>query len=190
MKNEATTEWPTGEDAGTVAQVEGPREQAERAAARKEYWQSWYAENRARIAAKRSQLWREDPEYRARENARRRRQRRAKAQQRAQRPVSDPWFTVQLEVAGRREVAYTLGYVARRLGCSEALLRQWRLRGQLPASPFRDGRRHLYTESMVDAIVAARDRRVHARGGRYVVGEDPGMGGEIAAAWQKVQKKD
>lgn len=189
MRDEATTTWPTDVQDGTVGQVEGLLEQAERALARRAYWQDWYSANKARIAEKRSRLWREDAEYRQRENARRRRQRRAKAKLREQRPVSDPWFTVQVEVAGRAEPAYTLGYVARRLGCSEALLRQWRLRGQLPASPYRDGRRHLYTEAMVEAIAAARDRRLHARGGRYVVGEDPAMGDEIAEAWEKSAKR-
>ena len=184
MMHEATATWPTGETAGMDATDEG--QERAKVEARQAYWQDWYARNQERIAAKRARLWREDPAYRARENARRRKQRRAAAARRAQRPVSDPWFTVQVPLGNGPAAAYTLGYVARRLGCSEALLRQWRLRGQLPASPFRDGRRHLYTEAMVDAIVAARDRRVHERGGRLVVGEDAGMGAEIAAMWRKI----
>jgi hypothetical protein len=189
MKDEATTAWPTDGTVESVGNVEGHDDREQRAETRHAYWQEWYDANRQRIAEKRSRLWREDPEYRARENARRRKQRRAAAAKRAPRPTSDPWFTAEVRVGERSEKAYTLGYVARQLGCSEALLRQWRLRGQLPESPYRDGRRHLYTEDMVAAIVAARDRRVHERAGRMVVGEDASMGAEIMAAWEKSSKR-
>jgi hypothetical protein len=38
---------------------------------------------------------------------------------------------------------------------------------------------------MIAAIRAARDARLHVRGGRRVVGEDAAMGAEIAAEWEK-----
>jgi hypothetical protein len=196
--SEATVAWPTVEQAGTVAPVEGPKKgkrgrkplpPGERAARRKRYWEQWWEEHRDEVAAKRARLWREDPAYRDRENARRRKQRRAKAQERAPRPRGEPWLRIEVQVEGAVLVTYTLGYVAHRLGCSEALLRLWRLRGQLPASPFRQGRVHLYTEAMVDAIEATRDRRARVRAGKWSVGVSPGMGEEIAAAWRRVLEK-
>lgn len=197
--SEATTAWPTVEQVGTDVQVEGPTKgkrgrkplpEGERAERRKKYWDGWYDEHKAEIAAKRARLWREDPEYRKRENARRRKQRRAKAKAAGKRPRVAPWAESTVQVAGREERAYTLGYVAQRLGCSEALLRLWRWRGQLPESPFRVGRVHLYTEAMVGAIVEARDRRAKVRAGKWSVGSAPGMGEEIAAAWAAALKKE
>ena len=184
MKDEATITWPEVDAVGVVGSVEGHGD-----GDRKGYWQEWYARNKERIAEKRARLWRDDAAYRERENARRRAQRRAKAVLREPREQGDPWFEVEVEVGDHVEKAYTLGYVARRLGCSEALLRQWRLRGQLPPSPYRSGRWHLYTEGMIAAIVDARDRRLHVRGQRCVVGVDAEMGLELQQAWAKLGLK-
>jgi hypothetical protein len=155
----------------------------ERAKNRKQYWDNWYSEHKAEIAEKRSRMWHDDQGYRDRENARRRKQRRAKAEKRVPRAKAAPWVECMVDAGGRQEKAYTLGYVAQRLGCSEALLRLWRWRGQLPESPYRQGRVHLYTEDMVNAIVVARDRRARVRAGKWSVGSSPGMGEEIQAAW-------
>jgi hypothetical protein len=197
--SEATTTWLMGEHAGTVESAEEPRvkgkrgrkplPEGERAARRKKYWDGWYADHKAEIAEKRARLWREDPEYRKRENARRRRQRRAKAKAAGRKPRVAPWVESTVRVGVREERAFTLGYVAQRLGCSEALLRLWRWRGQLPESPFRSGRVHLYTEAMVGVIVEARDRRARVRAGKWSVGAAPGMGEEIAAAWATILGK-
>lgn len=196
--HEATTVWPTVENAGTVAHDEGPKRgkrgrkplpPGERAKNRKRYWDDWYEAHKADLAAKRAKLWREDPAYRERENARRRKQRAAKAAEREPRVRAEPWLEASVCVSGQEQRAYTLGYVAQRLGCSEALLRLWRWRGQLPESPYRQGRVHLYTEPMVEAIVAARDRRAKVRAGKWSVGSAPDMGDEIAAAWAQVNGK-
>jgi hypothetical protein len=196
---EATTVWPVDETVGTVEQVSGPKKgkrgrkplpEGERAVRRKKYWDAWYQDHKAEIAKKRARLWREDPEYRKRENARRRKQRRNKSKAAGKRPRVAPWAESTVQVAGIAERAYTLGYVAQRLGCSEALLRLWRWRGQLPESPFRIGRVHLYTQAMVDAVVEARDRRAKVRAGKWSVGSAPGMGDEIAAAWAAALGKE
>lgn len=195
---EAAGTWPADAPVGTDAQVEGPKKrgrkplpEGQRAANRRAYWEQWYEQHKEEIAAKRARAWREDPEYRDRENARRRRQRKAQRAKapKVPRPRAQPWQVYQVEVCGVRQPAYTLGYVAHRLGCSEALLRLWRWRDQMPSSPLKSGAKHLYTEAMVEALVGARDRRARPRAGGWSVGSDPTMGEELREAWERITQK-
>ena len=88
-------------------------------------WDQWYAENKARLSVKRAKRYREDKEYREAALRRGRQQRKKK--------------TSPDDAQG---AAYTVAFneMARKLGITVWVLREWRRKDYFPEPYHRDGR--------------------------------------------------
>lgn len=137
---------------------------------RREYYQDYYLANQDRLSQKRKDRYKADPEYRerAKESARRYRQKIAKERERLRADGKLPPSTRQrgprkpviVSVNGSRVPAYTITIVAQRVGRSKDTLNNWFKAGILPPTPLRSGRGdRLYTDAMIMVLQMAIQRR-------------------------------
>lgn len=133
-----------------------------------DYFKEWYSENADSLNEKRRQRYAEDPEYRKKiqeSNARNRKVRRkiSRAERRAEEKAKlvnvdkRPWraVTAIVEVDGERVEAqvFTIGALAKALGCSVQVIRLWESKGVIPETPLRgSGGDRLYTPEFINMV--------------------------------------
>lgn len=130
-------------------------------------FRDWYAANGERLNAQRKAKYHSDPTYRKQvletnQESRLKRKKSAKAQRKVEtkavrlRPHEKRFKTVNAVIDGVSEKLFTIGALARALGCSIQAIRLWERQGVIPATPLRTGTGQtgdrLYTEAMVDSI--------------------------------------
>lgn len=130
-------------------------------------FKEWYELNGKRLNAQRKAKYHGDPEYRARV-LRTNQESRAKLKESTQaerkeekkaiklRAQEKRFKTVVAEVDGVTETLFTIGALAKALGCSIQAIRLWERQGVIPPTPLRTGKGssgdRLYTEAMVSEI--------------------------------------
>jgi DNA-binding transcriptional MerR regulator len=130
-------------------------------------FREWYELNGKRLNAQRKSRYHTDPEYRARvlrtnQESRAKHKEETQAERREERkaiklrPQEKRFKTVSAEVDGVTETLFTIGALAKALGCSIQAIRLWERQGVIPPTPLRTGKGasgdRLYTEAMVSEI--------------------------------------
>lgn len=139
-------------------------------------FKEWYALNGARLNAQRKAKYHNDPEYRDKvlstnQESRQRRKKSQKEQRQAEnpavrmRPREKTFKTVDAVVDGVSVQLFTIGALAKALGCSIQAIRLWERQGIIPKTELRSDKGEsgdrLYTEEMVEtfrAILTAQGR--------------------------------
>jgi len=131
-------------------------------------FKAWYDENGEELNKSRRDRYHSDPEYKARvlkgNRERRRKAREEKSQEQAKereakkvRIAEQPYRVVEATIKTKKgtvkETLFTIGALARVLGCSVQAVRLWERRGVLPETPLRNTKGdRLYTADQVEQI--------------------------------------
>ena len=113
--------------------------------------------------------------------------------------IPDPWrdnFTVK-KINGVDTKMYPIGALATALGVSVQSIRHWTRSGYIPTAPYRlpanmliDGKRvsgrRLYTEALIDAVVAAFEKRGLLGKPRIEWSRHPDLPIEIKETWSRL----
>lgn len=126
---------------------------------RREYWKDYWSDNRDVILQKRRDKYNNDPEYKQKMKDIRRDNYEKNKVLKVKKPSSE--FVVSsvppviMEVHGKKIMMFDVEYFAKRIGRSVATVRYWERRGILPKTPFRKGRKCLYSDSMIASVYEA-----------------------------------
>lgn len=115
--------------------------------------------------------------------------------------IADPWrenFTLK-PLKGVETKMYPVGALANALGVSVQSIRHWTRKGYIPAAPYRlpanmviDGKkvagRRLYTEPLIEAVVAAFEKRGLLGKPRIEWSQHNDLSIEIAETWSRILK--
>ena len=132
-------------------------------------FKQWYGEHGEELNKDRRDRYNTDPEYRkrvlAQNKASREKRRKAQAEQKAEERKAQkfqararPWKTVERVVKDKKGVehtvkVFTIGALARALGCSVQAVRLWERQGVIPKTPIRSGKGdRLYTVEQMEMI--------------------------------------
>jgi DNA-binding transcriptional MerR regulator len=140
-----------------------------------DYFKEWYGENADELNKKRRDRYANDPEYRkkiqdsnarTRKVRRKKRQEEKKAREKAKLTNVDkrPWrsVTATVEVDGEQVEAqvFTIGALAKALGCSVQVIRLWESKGIIPETPLRgSGGDRLYTAEFIEMVAEVLEQK-------------------------------
>lgn len=143
------------------------------------YFQEWYANNGDELNKSRRDKYRDDPEYREKilkqnREARKKRRKEALKEKRKKQAATktrtaQSWKAVTVELEDKKSgqmvptKMFTIGAVAKALGCSVQALRLWEKKGVIPEASFRYSKGdRLYTAEAIDILreVLAKQKRL------------------------------
>lgn len=127
-------------------------------------FKQWYNANGKQLNEKRQARYNSDPEYRQKvlasnaESREKRRKSGKKVAAKKRKPKTDPkpYKVVEAVVDGSKAKLFTIGLLAKELGCSIQAIRLWERNGVIPEAPLRSGSGvagdRLYTDAAVKII--------------------------------------
>jgi hypothetical protein len=137
---------------------------------RSDYQREYYLKRKDTLSQERKDKYRSDPSYREKAIAQARRYRREKREERERLRAEGklppaksggPRKPTEVDIGGRKVLAYTITIAAQRLGKSKSTLNNWTRQGVLPVTPLRtEGGDRLYTEGMIMVMKLAISKRV------------------------------